>query len=255
MTSEAPKNTDAEATEGFMSRWSRRKQQEEQKTSDAIAETDVSDGMQDTGTNVVVDDTTVPAQEDAADLDTAVSTIDDSEEELLTDEDMPAIDTITSNGDVSMFFNRGVSRELRKAALKHLFSLPALNITDGLNDYDEDYTTFEPLGDIVTSDMKFHAERKARLAEEEEARRLAEAEATETEDAEASTDETSAESESDAERLADGEDSEDTPDELSSNEKESADSLSEQDLSDGLKEPLAETTAETDLPLQDRTNV
>ncbi|MBX2823099.1 MAG: DUF3306 domain-containing protein, partial [Gammaproteobacteria bacterium] len=106
------------------------------------------------------------------------------EEPLLTDEDMPALESLQKDSDVSMFFNRGVSRELRKAALRKLFSLPGLNITDGLNDYDEDYTTFEPLGDIVTSDMRFHAERKARLAEEEEARLRAEAEATESDSAE-----------------------------------------------------------------------
>jgi hypothetical protein len=47
-------------------------------------------------------------------------------------------------------------------------------VRDGLNDYDGDYTVFEPLGDIITSDMKFHIARKERdrLAAEAEAEEL-----------------------------------------------------------------------------------
>lgn len=107
--------------------------------------------------------------------------LDEEEEPLLTDEQMPDIATLDSKSDVSPFFNRGVSAELRKAALRHFFSLPIHNIRDGLNDYDEDYTVWEPLGDVVTSDMKFHERRKEkerlekeRLAAEEAERELEE---------------------------------------------------------------------------------
>ena len=78
---------------------------------------------------------------------------------------------------MSCFFNAGVSETLRQAALKKLLRLPAFNIRDGLNDYDEDYTVFEPLGDTVTSDMKFHAERKRLQQEADEARLQEEAQA------------------------------------------------------------------------------
>ena len=94
--------------------------------------------------------------------------LDEDEEPLLTDEQMPDIATLDSKSDVSQFFNRGVSAELRKAALKHIFSLPIHNIRDGLNDYDEDYTHWEPLGDVVTSDMKFHERRKEKERLEKE---------------------------------------------------------------------------------------
>jgi hypothetical protein len=33
--------------------------------------------------------------------------------------------------------------------LRKLFLSPSINILDGLNDYDENYTTFELLGDII----------------------------------------------------------------------------------------------------------
>ena len=105
----------------------------------------------------------------------------DADEPLLTDADMPQLETLTAKSDLSDFFNKGVSETLRRAALRHVFSLPVYNVRDGLNDYDDDYTKFEPLGDTVTSDMKWHKERKereAREAEEERKRLAEEAEAT-----------------------------------------------------------------------------
>jgi predicted phage gp36 major capsid-like protein len=44
------------------------------------------------------------------------------------------------------------------------------NIRDGLDEYDEDYTYFEKLGDIVTCDMKHHIEMKEQKEREALAR-------------------------------------------------------------------------------------
>ena len=41
-----------------------------------------------------------------------------------------------------------VSDELRRSALRKLFGLPRFNFCDGLDDYAEDFTRFEPLGDL-----------------------------------------------------------------------------------------------------------
>jgi len=110
---------------------------------------------------------------------------------------MPDIQSLDSSSDISAFFNRGVSKTLRNAALKHIFGLSAYNVRDGLNDYDEDYTVFEPLGDTVTCDMKFHKERKEKLEAErleqerlEQERLLAEAESTEESDEQEGSEET-----------------------------------------------------------------
>ena len=172
---------DGEQGAGVLRRWSRRKQ-----------------GLADAGKASEADDDEASSNSQIAPVEPASvapveATADAAEEEpLLTDEDMPAIDSIGKDSDVSCFFNRGVSEQLRQRALKHLLRLPAFNITDGLNDYDEDYTSFEPLGDIVTSDMRFHAKRKEKLAaqqrEEEEALRTQQSE--ELESAEANIDET-----------------------------------------------------------------
>ena len=72
----------------------------------------------------------------------------------LTDADMPPLDSLDGDSDFSLFMSPGVSEQLRTQALRKLFHLPAFNVTDGLNDYDEDYTQFAGLGDIVTQEMK-----------------------------------------------------------------------------------------------------
>ena len=93
---------------------------------------------------------------------------------VLTDADMPDIETLHADSDFSPFFSEGVSKELRNLALKKLFFSGKFSARDGLDDYDDDFTRFEPLGDTVTSDMKYHARRKekARLAALEEEERL-----------------------------------------------------------------------------------
>ena len=118
---------------------------------------------------------------------------------VLTDVDMPPIESLRGDSDLSAFFSEGVSATLRRAALRRVFAQPAFNVRDGLNDYDGDYTVFEPLGDTVTADMKYHAARherdrleRERLALEEEARereaRAADAERDDAAEAEADTD-------------------------------------------------------------------
>lgn len=80
----------------------------------------------------------------------------------LTDVDMPALETLDENADVSMFFSRKVSPELRRLALRKLFRSSKFNICDGLDDYDGDYTQFAALGETVTADMRHMMEVAAR---------------------------------------------------------------------------------------------
>lgn len=86
----------------------------------------------------------------------------------LSDADMPELETLEEGSNFSQFMSPKVSDRLRRAALAKLFHLPRFNIRDGLDDYDEDFTFFEPLGDTVTADMRLRQEYEA------EQRRLAE---------------------------------------------------------------------------------
>ena len=86
---------------------------------------------------------------------------DESPVRILTDVDMPEIESLTQESVYADFLSPGVSEELRKLALRKLFLSEVFNIRDGLDEYDEDYTQFEKLGDIVTSDMRHQLELEA----------------------------------------------------------------------------------------------
>ena len=80
--------------------------------------------------------------------------------------ELPDIDSLGEDSDYSAFLAEGVDATLRRKALRKLFHSPKFNVLDGLDDYMGDYTQFEPLGSIVTADMRFQIERAARLAEQ-----------------------------------------------------------------------------------------
>jgi len=126
--------------ENFISRWSRRKQEMGKAPTVIPEKTSISDAI--------------------------------AEKPPLTDADMPAIESLTEDSDYSGYLSPKVSEALRKQALRKLFHSPGFNVRDGLDDYDEIYTEFEELGDIVTADMRhqleMEAQRRARqLAEDE----------------------------------------------------------------------------------------
>ncbi len=85
--------------------------------------------------------------------------VEDNEEEKEPVE-LPPIESLSEDSDYSPFMSSEVEEGIRKLALRKLFKSPFFNVVDGLNDYDDDFTSFEALGDIITSDMKFHEERK-----------------------------------------------------------------------------------------------
>ena len=173
---------------GFLIRWSARKRQESPGPTSKIkeaSELDTETNLNSLNAELKSEPASsaplasvegVKSDDQSLDSSDAKITTEAQEPPLLTDEDMPALETLTAKSDLSDFFNKGVSASLRRAAFRHVFSLPIYNERDGLNDYDDDYTKFEPLGDTVTSDMKWHKARKEREAAEaeEERKRLAE---------------------------------------------------------------------------------
>jgi hypothetical protein len=59
--------------------------------------------------------------------------------------DLPAVDTLTPESDFSGFMHPKVDPDLRRAALKKLFSDPHFNVMDGLDTYIDDYSKADPL--------------------------------------------------------------------------------------------------------------
>ncbi len=134
--------------ESALSRWSQRKLKVQEASEQPILEAE----------SKIDAPAEVPAQEAPA----------------LTDADMPDIELLSEDSDYSGFMSSGVSDNLRNLALRKLFQSSVFNIRDGLDEYDEDYTTFEKLGDIVTSDMKHELEMKEKKLREAQAEENAE---------------------------------------------------------------------------------
>ena len=145
--------------EGFASRWSRRKKE--------VANEAVVEDTPEIQEEPVIDEATLAEQR----LEKV---------NALTDKDMPDIETLNENSDFSGFMSTGVSEALRKMALQKLFHGKSYNVRDGLDEYDDDYTSFEKLDPkVITCDMKhiLEVEEEKRLAEEKAKEELLKAEA------------------------------------------------------------------------------
>ncbi|WP_455222157.1 DUF3306 domain-containing protein [Kaarinaea lacus] len=140
-------NTDEET---FLNRWSRRKL-----GNDAVEERVETRNLQESSNSV----------EPQVERQLSEASVDDAAREAsrleLTDEDMPPLESLDENSDYSAFFSPRVSETLRRQALQKLFHLPQFNISDGLNDYDDDYTQHEKLGSVVTHEVKRALQRNA----------------------------------------------------------------------------------------------
>jgi ferredoxin len=90
----------------------------------------------------------------------------DVSEPALYDGEESGLPPLDEKSDFSTFLSPGVSEELRNRALRKLFHSEALNRRDGLDDYDDDYRSFKPMGDMVTAHMRHQMERLARNAED-----------------------------------------------------------------------------------------
>ena len=86
--------------------------------------------------------------------------------------ELPSLESLDENSDYSAFLDSGVDADTQRDALRKLFKSPKFNVRDGLDDYDHDYTNPEPLGNIVTAEMrhriKIELERLAGLDDEPE---------------------------------------------------------------------------------------
>jgi hypothetical protein len=150
------------ADEPFLSRWSRRKQaSREQSSEPAVAP--------DEGT----------AAHPLVETQAAVEPAGHTEEGPPRDEppELPPLESLTEESDFSAFMHAAVDPALRRLALRKMWGNPKYGIVDSLDPFRADFAAFTPLGDIVTSDMKFHAERLLRK-ELEKAAEAAEAAGT-----------------------------------------------------------------------------
>ena len=119
------------------------------------------------------------------------------------DADMPPLDSLGPESDYSGFMSPGVSDELRRLALRKLFRSPLYNITDGLDDYDDDFRSFAVLSEA------FHAKRtRSQATESAEAAGTDRGAVGEADQDRPASPESVQEAEADAAAHSDGEDAE-----------------------------------------------
>lgn len=78
--------------------------------------------------------------------------------------ELPPVDKLSFESDFSGFMDARVDESLRRIALKKLFGDRRFNITDGLDDYAEDYAALEDLPAAMVDQLQ-HARRMLRGAE------------------------------------------------------------------------------------------
>ena len=121
---------EGDGDEAFLSRWSRRKQAALQPPAQTVVEQS-------------------PPEEEPV---------------YLTDADMPPLESLDENADYSGFLSPKVTEELRQLALQQLFRSACFNVCDGLDDYADDFTSFEKLGNVMTADLRFRLQQEAEKA-------------------------------------------------------------------------------------------
>jgi hypothetical protein len=76
--------------------------------------------------------------------------------------ELPPLESLTEESDFGPFMQVGVDPDLRRQALRKMFRNAKYAVVDPLDPYRADFGAFTPLGDIVTAEMRFHAERLLR---------------------------------------------------------------------------------------------
>jgi len=123
--------------EGLLRRWSRRKAQERREPPPAPADAEAN-GV-----------TEPAAPENAPDV------------PVLTDADMPPIESLDKDSDYTPFLSPGVSEALRTRALRRLFHSGMFNERCPLDSEFYDFRGEEPLGSVITHEMREEMERAA----------------------------------------------------------------------------------------------
>jgi hypothetical protein len=84
--------------------------------------------------------------------------------------ELPPLDNLTPESDYRAFFHPKVNEDVRRAALKKLFSDPHFNVMDGLDVYIDDYSKTEPIPAAMLASLR-QAQRILEWAKEDEEER------------------------------------------------------------------------------------
>lgn len=75
-------------------------------------------------------------------------------EEGSLDAQLPDPDTLEPDSDFKSFLQSGVSPELKRRALRRMFTAEHFNVRDGLDDYDQDFSKMRKLSSETTAQLR-----------------------------------------------------------------------------------------------------
>jgi hypothetical protein len=81
--------------------------------------------------------------------------------------ELPPLESLGEDSNYGAFLAPGVDPALRRQALRQMFRAPKYHVIDSLDPFRADFSNYAGLGDIVTADMRYHAERLLRKELEE----------------------------------------------------------------------------------------
>ena len=138
--------------EGLLTRWSRRKHEaKSNRAGEGLAKAALD----------------APQELDAMESANGSVEAEEAEQYQPDDTDMPALESLDEDSDYSGFMSPKVSDGLRTLALRQLFRGSTFGVRDGLDDYDDDFTQFAKLGDVVTAEMRRQVARLKEVSDEE----------------------------------------------------------------------------------------
>jgi hypothetical protein len=97
-------------------------------------------------------------------------TVEERREEKGPAPELPPLEKLTFESDYRKFFHPKVGEDVRRAALKKLFSDPHFNVMDGLDVYIDDYSKSEPIPAAMLAQLK-QAQKILEWAEEKKQER------------------------------------------------------------------------------------
>lgn len=91
--------------------------------------------------------------------DTAADIVSERDDELTSERNDPDArlvdpDTLDPNSDFKAYLAPGVSPELKRRALRRMFTASQYNVRDGLDDYDQDFTLMRDLSPEIASKLR-----------------------------------------------------------------------------------------------------
>jgi len=66
---------------------------------------------------------------------------------------LPPLETLAADADLSAYLGEGVEESLRRRALQRIFSDPRLNVMDGLDVYIDDYSIADPIPEAMLAQL------------------------------------------------------------------------------------------------------